>query len=365
MSIFNSKQLWNERKRLEAEQAKAVTDQKLDEARIIEGQIKQIDLTLEQVLNDEQEARNVQVAPAPRQTLGERVLGARDEFTGLAVGFRNDVTVTHLGTPTETDYELPANGEPLLNNFANTLIEVPASGSINYMQRIATTGKPDTWGGVTNGTSAVKAKVIYNFKQAVANKETVAGYSPISKDSLRDYDSLMSIINNDLVLDVQISRNAKYLNGNNNTGIIGVTNTAGILSFTEHMGKNYYDAIRMMRTKVMSDSRRVPTHVCINPLIKEAIDLYKTKEGLYQTLGTDTIWGMSVVEDVDCDGILVYNANSARARRIGNGMTVEVGYVNDQFIKNELCILAETDNALQVNMPSAFCYATKTDLDTK
>lgn len=363
MSIFNSKQLWNERKRLEVEQAKAVTDQKLDEARIIEGQIKQLDLTLEQVMNDEQEARNTQVAPAPRQTLGERVLGARDEFQGLNVGFQNEVTVTHLGTPTETDYDLPSIGEPLLNNFASTLIEVPANGSVTYMQRIATTGKPDTWKGVTEGSSNAKAKVIYNFKSAVANKETVAGYAPISKDSLRDYDTLMSVINNDLTLDVQVARNSKYLKGNNNTGIIGVTNTVGTIAFEDHMGKNYYDAIRKMRTKVMDAARRVPTHVCINPLVKEAIDLYKTKEGLYQSLGTDTIWGMTVVEDVDCDGILVYNANSARARRIGNGMTVEVGYVNDQFIKNELCILAETDNALEVNLPSAFCYATKTNLD--
>ncbi len=37
---------------------------------------------------------------------------------------------------------------------------------------------PATWGGVTNGTSAAKAKVLYSYKDAVANKETIAGYVP-------------------------------------------------------------------------------------------------------------------------------------------------------------------------------------------
>ena len=113
----------------------------------------------------------------------------------------------------------------------------------------------------------------------------------------------------------------------------------------------------------MTTSRRIPTHVCINPLIKQEIDLYKTETGLYQTLGSDVYWGMKVVEDTNCPGILVYDAFAARRRAIHGGTTVEVGYYNDQFIKNELSILAEHTKALQVVYPDAFAYATKTDLD--
>ena len=42
---------------------------------------------------------------------------------------------------------------------------------------------------------------------------------------------------------------------------------------------------------------------------------------------------------------------------------MEIGYYNDQFIKNELSILAEWTKALQVRRPDGFCYAEKTDLD--
>ena len=118
-----------------------------------------------------------------------------------------------------------------------------------------------------------------------------------------------------------------------------------------------------MRTLVMKNARRVPTHVAVSPEIREAIDLYKTQTGFYQTLGTDIYWGMQIVEDINCPGILVYDSFAARRRAIHGGVTVEVGYINDQFAKNELSILAEHTKALQVRYPDAFCYATKTDLD--
>lgn len=72
---------------------------------------------------------------------------------------------------------------------------------------------------------------------------------------------------------------------------------------------------------------------------------------------------MQVVEDVSCPGILVYDSFAARRRAIHGGTTVEIGYYNDQFIKNELSILGEHTKALQVRYPDAFCLATKTALD--
>ena len=72
---------------------------------------------------------------------------------------------------------------------------------------------------------------------------------------------------------------------------------------------------------------------------------------------------MQVVEDVNCPGIMVYDSFAARRRAIHGGTTVEIGYYNDQFIKNELSILAEHSKALQVRYPDAFCLAEKEDLD--
>lgn len=362
---LNSKQLWQERSRLAEEQHKAADSGDQNKALVIEGQIQQLDLTLEHVIDEEDAARR---APAPKgasdaKTFAERILGPRDEFHGLEVGFKNEATVVTVGAPTEIELTLDPKPESQFGSFAETLRETPAVGSVTYKQRSTQTGMPDTWKGVVDGSSQTKAKVLYSYKDAVANKETIAGYVPISKDTLSDYDELMSIMNHDLLLDLDIVTDGKFVSGNNSTGIIGIKNVTGIQEFEEHMGGIYYDAIRKMRTKVLLNAKRVPTHVLINPLVKESLDLYKTETGLYQSISGDILWGMKVVEDPNIDGILVYDSYAAERRSI-HGTSVEIGYYNDQFIKNELSILAEHTKALQVRYPDAFCYASKTNLDT-
>lgn len=362
---LNSKQLWQERSRLAEEQHKAADSGDQNKALIIEGQIQQLDLTLEHVIEEEDAARNAPApkVPTPKASFAERILGPRDEFRGLYRGFKNEATVVTVGAPTEIELTLDPKPDSLFGSFADTLRETPATGSVTYKQRSTQTGMPATWGGVVDGTSAAKAKVLYSYNDAVANKETLAGYVPVSEDTLKDYDELLSIIQHDLLLDLNSVTDDHMFSGNNSTGIVGIKNTTGILEFEEHVGGLYYEAIRKMRTKVMLTAKRVPTHVLVSPIIKQEIDLYKTETGLYQFITGDVLWGMKVVEDPNCDGLLVYDSYAAERRSI-HGTTVDVDRINDQFIHNELCIRAEHTKALQVRYPDAFCYASKTNLDT-
>ena len=367
--MMNSKELWARREEMANKQSQLMNDGMEDEARVVEGQIKELDITMKHILEEEDKLRAEYEAAPKLETVsfGERVLGARDEFKGIDVGFRfenSDPSVVTVAAPVEIEYDLPGKSAALLNNFESTIPSAPAAGSVLFKQRGTQYGSPDTWGGVDGdtGESATKEKVIYTWEDAVANAEVVAGYVPISKQSLRDYDELHTTIESDLLIDLREKRNGKLLNGSNPKGIIGVLNTPGIQTFAEAVAGRYYDAIRMMRTRCMRYARRIPTHVSVHPDIKEAIDLYKTQMGLYQFLGDDILWGMKVVEDFECDGILVYDKYASKKRPV-HGVSVEVGYVNDQFVKNELCLLAEETLAYQVKYPNAFVYAAKDDLD--
>lgn len=369
MAVQTSKQLFARRQELASTQASLMTEGLEDEARVVEGQIRELDITLEHVLDEEERLRNeYKATPAPAGSFAERILGPRDSFRGLEFGFKNEADeaeanpVVYVPGPQEIELAIPQKPARLLYDFAATLPSAPAAGPVSFKQRSTQTGTPATWAGVDpyTGESATKAKVLYTWKDAVANKETIAGYVPVSKDSLLDYDELMSIIEHDLMQDVADNEDDKYLTGNNASGIVGVLNTVGIQAFTTHMGGKYWEAIRNMRNEVMKNGRAIPTHVCMHPDIKMAIDLYKDSQNRYQAL--DNWWGMIPVEDFNCEGILVYDAYAALKRPI-HGTTVEVGYYNDQFIKNELSILAERTSCLQVKRPDAFCYATKTNLD--
>ena len=363
---MNSKQLFARRQEMAENQHQLMDEGQVDEARVVEGQIRELDLTLEHTLDEEDRLRSEFNKPAVPQaaSFGQSILGARDEFNGLEVGFKNeaDPTVVTVSSPTEIELDIPGKESALLAGFMASLPSVDAVGSVSFKQRAAQIGAPDTWAGVVDGASATKERVIYQWKDAVANKETIAGYVPVSKDTLRDYDELLAIIESDLRIDLEDKTDVKGVKGTNNNGIVGVTNTPGIQTFTTGVGGKYYDAVRMMRTLCLKNARRIPTHVCMNPDIKEAIDLYKTEYGLYQYLADDIMWGMQVIEDFNCDGIMVYDRFSARRRPI-HGISVEVGYVNDQFVKNELCLLAEQTLALQVVRPDAFVCAEKADLD--
>lgn len=365
-----SKQLFARRRELADKQHDLMKEEMVDEARVIEGQIAELDRTIEHVLDEEERLRDeFKAIPEPKGSFAERILGARDSFKGLEFGFKNDAEtnpVVHIAAPQEIELALPEKRARLLANFAATLPSAPAQGSVSYKQRSTQTGAVASWAGVDayTGESATKAKVLYSWIDAVANKETLAGYVPVSKDTLLDYDELLTIIEHDLLQDLAEAENTAYLTGNNASGIIGIINTVGIQSYTTHEGGKYWEAIRKMRTECMKNARTVPTHVCMHPDIKQAIDLYKDSQNRYQQLQiTDGVmWGMEVVEDFDCNGILVYDAYAARKRPI-HGVSVEVGYYNDQFIKNELSILAERTSALQVIRPDAFVYATKSNLD--
>ena len=344
-----------------------MAEDKADEARVIEGRIAEIDNALNAALEEEERVRDSFKAEPKQQpkSLAEAILGPRDQFRGLEIGFRNEgdepvpSPVVHVGAPQEWDIELPALGASLYGGFASTLQRVPAIGTVNYKQRDAQTGSVDTWAGVDAETSesTTKAEVRYAWKDAVANKETFAGYVPVSKDTLLDYDELQAIIAGDLQIQLADCIDNAIVTWQNNAGVVGIINTTGIQTYTRPQTDSFYDAIRKMKTMVMQNARRVPTHVAVSPAIKQELDLYKTTNNFYQSLVSgDTIWGMQIVEDESVNGILVYDASSARIRTI-HDVAVEVGYINDQFIKNELCILAEQTIAFQVIRPDAFCYS--------
>jgi len=372
MAVQTSKQLFARRQELATNQASLMAEGLEDEARVVEGQIREIDITLDHVLDEEERLRNeYQSAPAPVESFAERILGPRDSFQGLKFGFKNEADetpaaetnpVVHVAGPQEIDYTLPQKRPRLLYNFASTLPSAPASGPVTFKRRSTQTGAPASWAGVDPYTheSATKQRILYSWIDAVANKETFAGYVPVSKDTLKDYDELMAIIEHDLLQDLDEVENDAYLTGNNSSGVVGVLNTVGIQSYTTHESGKYWEAIRHMRNEAMKNARTIPTHVVMHPDIKMAIDLYKDSQNRYQQL--EGWWGMIPVEDFGCEGIMVYDAFAARKRPI-HGTTVEVGYYDDQFIKNELSLLAERTSCLQVVRPDAFVYATKTNLD--
>lgn len=361
---MNSKTLWNQRTNLVDTMNEAVKAEDMDEARRLEGEIRALDRVISDVVTEEDNARTAQatnVLNARNATLGEKLFGAKAQFKGIEKGFEAKVSVkdavSGLSTPQIYRTDLNAPVAPP-TGFLGTLPKGTTNGDEHFFTTPVLTNNAAGWVSGNKPESALK------WTEATALLETIAHYIPIKKQTANRYSDLESIVASSLMLGLDLKCDEYALNGDNESGIIGVTETDGILTHTKAEGKNIYDTVQTMKRKVRVASGMVPNYVCMSPYAIEALSQTKDEEGryLFENFGNgSTLLGMTVVEDVNMtadDGketALVYYAGGA-SWDIADPEEVTIGLTNSQFIQNEYTLLAETTAALRVHTPAAFCY---------
>jgi HK97 family phage major capsid protein len=336
----------------------------------LNGEIKALDAQLVDMLAEEQAMRNEALAVGVtadsfvQQTAAERILGDPAKFSGVRSGTTLRASVS-VPEPTKTDRSLPA-GNPYQFGFIDSIVnlteDISAAGSETYFVRNFGTWntKAQEW-----KTGAKKESVIA-FLERVANLSTIAHRTPVAKRALQHYATLRNIIDTELLLGLKLAKSEIALLGESETGIKGVLNIAGIKTFESIGDENAYTTIRRMITLAKQDWL-APTHVCLTSKVAEALDLMTDATGHYLRLEVSgKVWRLDVVEDDnlqtnDGDGILVYNSNAAQFIE-SEKENISVGFVNDQFIKNELTILGECEARLRVTHPESFVYCANAPL---
>ena len=371
---MNSKQLWNKRTALVTAMNEAATTDNMDEAHRLEGEIRALDAMIAQVIEEEDEARAAMASnpiATENATLGEKLFGAKASFEGINIGFKASVSVKDAvsGLPTPQIYrrDLPSPVAPP-TGFLATLPKGTTDGDEHFFKTPVLTNNAAGW------TSGNKPESALEWSDAVAHIETIAHWIPIKKQTARRYGQLDGIVANSLMLGLDLKCNALSLRGSNSSGIVGVTNTTGILTHTlraASAGKNLKDELVTMARKVRVASGIAAGYVCLSPYAIEELAQLKDDEGRYlfpDIKNGGTIGGMTVVEDVNMtyttgtgnnavtkESALVYYAGGA-SWDIADNEEVTIGLVDKQLIQNEYTMLAELTAALRVDMPAAFCY---------
>lgn len=371
---MNSKQLWNKRTKLVTAMEEAANAENFDEAHRIEGEIRALDGIIAQVLDEEENARAAQashVITTDKATLGERIFGARADFKGIEPGFKARVAVRDAvsGLPTPQIYkrDLPSPVAPP-TGFLATLPKGTTDGDEHFFKTPVLTNNAAGW------TTGNKPESALQWTEGVAHIETVAHWIPIKKQTANRYGQLEGIVANSLMLGLDLKSNEYALRGSNNSGIVGVTNTSGILTHTIRPAsakKNMKDEIMTMARKVRVASGLAAGYVCLSPYAIEEFSQLKDEVGRYlfpDIKNGGNIGGLTVVEDVNMtyttgtgqnavtkETALVYYAGGA-SWDIADAEEVTIGLVNSQFIQNEYTVLAELTAALRVDTPAAFCY---------
>lgn len=313
------------------------------------------------------------------KNFGEFVLGARDEFKGLKMGtsialdaYQDFKLVEHK----DTDYSLPEQyiqSLPKLGIYNTLPRAVTDNDSVTFYEADQTklTNAAATW---TPGKTIAMSGMAWT--QRSFHMEQIANGMPLLENNLKDYNELMNLVNGTLLYMQELAKGAKVLTGpkaNAETGIVGILNHDGIQKFTKGAGDTITDSAYKMATDVFLATGFVPTTVGMHPYVAESVNLEKDKNGRYiNQMVNGKLWALNVVEDLNLTettgetsskkttyGMMVYLPNAATFYT-KMGETLEVGLVNDQFIRNEKTIRINGQYGLKVTFPKAFSYLVDT-----
>ena len=231
-------------------------------------------------------------------------------------------------------------------------------------------------GAAMTAEGAAKSQADFDLVVASANVKKVTAYIKVTKEMLDDVELMRSEIDQELTELINLKIDDQLLNGNgltvNLTGI--VTNAtawaAGAFALaipTPTKWDVLRTAINQVRVNLFE-----PTYIVMHPTDVTSMELSKDSTGQYimppfAAVDGSIVSGIRVVANtgVTIDKFLVGDFSKAGVR-FKEGLTINVGYENDDFTKNLVTILAEARLVQRVksNHYGAFVYGDFSDAIT-
>ena len=235
-----------------------------------------------------------------------------------------------------------------------------SQNAVPYMEETTTTNAAAE---TAEGLAKPESALALEEKSSPVRK--VATHLPVTDEAFDDVPMLESYINTRLRTFVQLRENQQLLTGNGTApNLRGLLNVAGIQ--TQAKGADPTpDAVYKAMTKIRTVAFLEPTAGIFHPNDWQDIRLLRTADGIYiwgnpSEAGPERIWGLQVVQtshETENTGLVgAFRAGAQIFRR--SEIALQVGWVNDQFVKNQKTILAEERLALVVFRPTAFCKVT-------
>lgn len=257
--------------------------------------------------------------------------------------------------------------------FADLFSSSPTSGNtVSYAEM----KNPDGGAGMT-GEGSAKTQADFDLVEAKSDVKKITSYIKTSKEALDDIPALSGEINNELLTLIKLKKDAQVLSGdglsNNLSGVLtnATTFTGGDLAGTIDSPNNY-DVLVAAITEIMTaevvsgePAGFLANVIVLNPVDVAAMKLTKDQNDNYifpVTLpGATTVMEVPVVSNARMtSGTFLVMDSTKGNLRIREGITIDIGYENDDFTKNLVTILAEMRLAFYIKSQHVKAFVTGT-----
>lgn len=274
--------------------------------------------------------------------------------------------------------QLPYLGMKMANLFRHVPVDPSSYGVIRFYDQSAITRAAAS---VAEG--AAKPESAISWIERLLKIEKIGDSIPVTKEAFKDIYFVQGELDRLLNLNLALKEDALLWSGDgvspNITGVYTTATALDVALATAYSGKvyaatvslaNIYDLIATMRVIIMNtkQSKYLPNVVVMNPADILAAKLTKDSFGRYVippyiTVDGGNIDGCVVVESsqVTPNTLLVGDSRYGTIYDL-EGITVEMGYINDQFVKGAMTIMAEKREALLIRNVDADAFYKCTDI---
>lgn len=200
------------------------------------------------------------------------------------------------------------------------------------------------------------------WKEYSINIEKTGDYMKLSREMMDDVDYVEGEINNVLLRNVELKVDSQLLTGNGTSpNLIGIATSATEFTAGSFASKisdaSYYDLISVASSQIMNGTSFLPNAVLMNPVDYTRMKLKKDAEYNYviPPFVAATLNGGTLIEN------MIIKSNSGVAENTmyigdftrgtyysGDLIQIEFGYINDDFGKDLVSVLARKRNCLLI-----------------
>ena len=329
---------------------------------------------------------------APEKSLEQQIQANKQAIEDIAKGSGKTVSIKIGGNTNKTLVQrsgvsgstmamrlpdvgqLPYLGAQMTNLFRHAQVSPSSNGVIRYIDQNSITRAAAT---VSEG--AQKPESVISWIERTLNIQKIADSIPVTKEAFADVYFIQSEIERLLNVNLALKEDSQLWNGDgNDPNLKGVYTSAGTFSVSSWLSGggfqvgtgNIYDLLACIKTSIMDNaqSKYNPNYAVMNP--KDVLKMKLTKDSFgryllppFMTADGQNVDGMQIIESsqVTANTMVVGDFRYGTIYDL-EGVTIDMGYVNDQFIKNTFTILAEKREALLIRNVDVTGFNKVTDI---